>query len=410
MGIEGGPCERIRSALFVDFDNIYSRLEEVYGEGIARSFGCNPDRWIAWIERHATGPCVHGRPCPRKLLVRRCYMNPKPKVFRSFRPRFTQAAFEVIDCPPLTDQEKTSTDMHLVIDVLDALTGPVHLDEFIILSGDADFTPLLVRLRKHDRSTAIFCVGPASAAYKAASDSIIPVNEFISQALGMSCEARRNGAPAPEAQAAPPTVPVAPAADSGATPTGTSDSGAQAEAAPAAASVSPPGPPPGSKGVGPHKAPRPYRRPPDKPGSPRLGEPGIKDPPVDRPPQSVARPIRRALRRAGGGNQCARLRPARDVPGRPEALRRKERHRDGGGRRHHHGELSPRGLLVHQGEGIVRSHRAGLPEAHQGTLPDREFESERARCRAARSLDHRQRHTPARRRSRQLKRWRMQGK
>jgi hypothetical protein len=269
MGIEGGPCERIRSALFVDFDNIHSRLKEAYGKGHARSFGCNPDRWVAWIERHATGPCVDGRPFSRKLLVRRCYMN--PEVFSGFRPKFTQAAFEVIDCPPLTDQEKTSTDMHLVIDVLDALTGPVHLDEFIILSGDADFTPLLVRLRKHDRSTAIFCVGPASAAYKSASDSIIPVNEFISQALGMSCEIRRDGAPAPGAPAAPPTAQVAPAADSGATPAGTSGSGAQAEAAPVAAPVAQPDPPAGSKAVGPHKAPRPYRRPPDKPGSTRLG-------------------------------------------------------------------------------------------------------------------------------------------
>jgi uncharacterized LabA/DUF88 family protein len=161
MGAEGERPDRIRTALFVDFDNIYSCFKELYGEPTANSFGNNVEQWVEWIERSAIRTSDNGRPYRRKLLLRRCYLN--PECYKEYRNNFTLAAFEVVDCPKLTRQGKTSTDMHLVMDVLDALAFPVRLDEFIILSGDADFTPLLLRLRRYDRLTAIFfcriCLG-----------------------------------------------------------------------------------------------------------------------------------------------------------------------------------------------------------------------------------------------------------
>jgi hypothetical protein len=181
MGAEGERSDRIRTALFVDFDNIYSCFKELYGEITAKSFGNHVEQWVEWIERSAIGIPDSGRPCSRKLLLRRCYLN--PECYKDYRNNFTLAAFEVVDCPKLTRQGKTSTDMHLVMDVLDALAFPVRLDEFIILSGDADFTPLLLRLRRYDRITAIFSAGYASAAYKAASDRIIPVDDFLAKGL-----------------------------------------------------------------------------------------------------------------------------------------------------------------------------------------------------------------------------------
>ena len=190
----------------MDFDNIYIRLEHQYNNDVARNFACNPEKWAAWIERNATSTCENGRPGCRKLLVRRCYMNPEK--FSGFRRKFTQAAFEVIDCPPLTDQGKTSTDIHIVMDVLDTLAHPVHLDEFVILSGDADFTPLLLRLRRHDRFTTILSAGHASAAYKASCDSIIPIDDFIFQALGLSSEALTKAAPQNGVQVSPAVVSV----------------------------------------------------------------------------------------------------------------------------------------------------------------------------------------------------------
>lgn len=177
---------RIRTALFVDFDNIYTQLKDEDKEAAA-AFVRDPREWVNWLEGcvPVLYPEVAG--FRRKIIIRRCYMNPT-KEHRRLRPSFTISAFEVIDCPPLTLRGKTCTDMHLVIDALDALNNADRIDEFIVLSADADFTPLLVRLRKHDRMTSILHFGNASPAYKSASDAIISSVEFIRKALRVHSE------------------------------------------------------------------------------------------------------------------------------------------------------------------------------------------------------------------------------
>lgn len=194
--------ERFRTALFVDFDNIFITLRD-QDEQFSKAFGENQEGWLNWLEKRLGNPqrgyqLTNGskdeRPdstgrldlFSRNILVRRCYLNPKS--FADYRPYFIRSGFEVIDCPQLTAQGKTSTDIHLVIDVLDTLYRSAHFDEFIILSGDADFTPLLLRLRIHDRRTAILSAGYASPAYKASSDYIIPTDIFIREALGIDIQ------------------------------------------------------------------------------------------------------------------------------------------------------------------------------------------------------------------------------
>jgi hypothetical protein len=173
----------VHSALFVDFDNIYITLEQQDSQA-AQQFAANPDRWLAWLEQQLPVPWLQNRAWRRRILVRRCYLNPQS--FAAFRPYFIRSAFEVTDCPPLTRQGKTSTDIHLVMDILDALDYPTRFDEFIILSGDADFTPVLLRLRKHDRYSAVLSVGYVSPAYKASCDYLIPQDTFIRDALGIN--------------------------------------------------------------------------------------------------------------------------------------------------------------------------------------------------------------------------------
>ena len=165
------------AALFVDFDNIFISLEQ-QGKEVANQFAANPDRWLSWLERSL----LQGS--ERRILVRRCYLNPQS--FSDFRPYFIRSAFEVIDCPPLTARGKTSTDIHLVMDVLDTLNHSTHFTEFIIFSGDADFTPVLLRLRKHDRRTVVLTAGYyVSPAYKSACDYVISSDEFIRDGLGI---------------------------------------------------------------------------------------------------------------------------------------------------------------------------------------------------------------------------------
>ena len=173
----------LRSALFVDFDNIYLGLQRE-DPNAAEQFATNPAHWLHWLQESLSldSEELGGRP-KRKILFRRCYLNPSQ--FGRFRPYFTRSAFEVVDCPPLTSGGKTSADIQMVMDILDALGHTTRFEEFIILSGDADFTPVLLRLSKHDRRSAVLAVGPASVAYKAACDLLIDQDIFLEEAIGV---------------------------------------------------------------------------------------------------------------------------------------------------------------------------------------------------------------------------------
>lgn len=173
--------EPLKSALFIDFDNIYIRLQQ-QDQQLADIFARSPEKWLGWLEENAF---KHGKLLGRRdVLVRKCYLNPMQ--FSDFRPFFIKSAFNVIDCPSLTYQGKNSADIHMVLDILDILkkNDPCY-DEFIIFSGDADFTPVLIKLRESARLTTVLSVGAASVAYKAAASSIIGEDQFIDEALQM---------------------------------------------------------------------------------------------------------------------------------------------------------------------------------------------------------------------------------
>lgn len=173
----------LRTALFVDFDNIFLGLGGSSSDA-AKIFASAPRQWVSWLENHAIDyPGMEQQAVHRRFLVRRCYIN--PKAFPKSRSFFIRSGFEVVDCPPLTAQGKTSADIHMVMDMLDALDYSTRFDEFVILSGDADFTPVLLRLRKHDRRTVVLAVGPASLAYKSASDHLLDENLFLEKGLGI---------------------------------------------------------------------------------------------------------------------------------------------------------------------------------------------------------------------------------
>lgn len=163
--------------MFVDFDNIFISLQE-QSRHIANQFANNPDTWLNWLETSTNSGWE------RRILIRKCYLNPQR--FSEFRPYFIRSAFEVVDCPPLTARGKTSTDIHLVMDVLDALNHPTNFQEFIILSGDSDFTPVLLRLRMYNRWTSVLPIGYVSPAYKSSCDFLISQEDFIRNGLGIS--------------------------------------------------------------------------------------------------------------------------------------------------------------------------------------------------------------------------------
>ena len=175
----------MKSALFVDFDNVYSSLRKLDQEAADR-FASQPGIWIDWLTETLQPPLHAPDTEGRRLLVRRCYLN--PQAFQRFRPAFNRAGFEIIDCPPMTSEGKTSTDIHMVLDIVDLLQHHVHYDEFIVFSADADFTPVLRKLRRWDRRTTVLAVGFPSAAYKASADLLIDQDDFIRTGLGFAEE------------------------------------------------------------------------------------------------------------------------------------------------------------------------------------------------------------------------------
>jgi hypothetical protein len=173
----------LKSALFVDFDNIYSGLRKL-DQATADRFARRPTEWVSWMVNSLALPEHVTENGKRRILVRRCYLN--PQMYQDFRPFFNLAGFEITDCPALTSGGKTSTDIHMVLDIVELLQHEAHYDEFIVLSADADFTPVLRKLRRWDRRTTILAIGFPSAAYRASADLVIDQQEFVSGALGMA--------------------------------------------------------------------------------------------------------------------------------------------------------------------------------------------------------------------------------
>lgn len=84
-----------------------------------------------------------------------------------------------MDCPSLTQQGKSSADIHMVLDAVDALAANTRYDEFFIIADDADYTPLVQRLRAADRRVTIVTAGHTASAYRAVADAVVSGDEFV---------------------------------------------------------------------------------------------------------------------------------------------------------------------------------------------------------------------------------------
>jgi hypothetical protein len=63
-----------------------------------------------------------------------------------------QASFELIEIPHLRISGKNSADIRMVVDALDLCYTKSHVDTFVIVSGDSDFSPLVSKLRENDKT------------------------------------------------------------------------------------------------------------------------------------------------------------------------------------------------------------------------------------------------------------------
>src|SRR5687767_11722587 len=69
--------------------------------------------------------------------------------YKDFKRSLHEAAFELIEIPHVRQSGKNSADIRMVVDALDLCYTKSHLDTFVILSGDSDFSPLVSKLREN---------------------------------------------------------------------------------------------------------------------------------------------------------------------------------------------------------------------------------------------------------------------
>ena len=72
--------------------------------------------------------------------------------YKAFKGPMHEAAFELIEIPHVRQSGKNSADIRMVVDALDLCYTKSHVDTFVIISGDSDFSPLVSKLRENDKT------------------------------------------------------------------------------------------------------------------------------------------------------------------------------------------------------------------------------------------------------------------
>ena len=83
------------------------------------------------------------------IVVKKAYCDWER--YKEFKAAMHEAAFELIEIPHVRQSGKNSADIRMVVDALDLCYTKSHVDTFVILSGDSDFSPLVSKLRENNK-------------------------------------------------------------------------------------------------------------------------------------------------------------------------------------------------------------------------------------------------------------------
>ena len=118
-------------ALFLDFENI--------------ALGVREAKYAAFdIKRVLERLLLKG-----SIVVKKAYCDWER--YKIFKAGLHEASFEMIEIPHLRQSGKNSADIRLVVDALDLCYTKSHVDAFVIISGDSDFSPLVSKLRENNK-------------------------------------------------------------------------------------------------------------------------------------------------------------------------------------------------------------------------------------------------------------------
>jgi len=123
------PQENISMAVFCDFENVALGVRD------------------AKIDRFDIRPVLERLLLKGSIVVKKAYCDWDR--YKTFKSSMHEASFELIEIPHVRQSGKNSADIRLVVDALDLCYTKSHVDTFVIVSGDSDFSPLVSKLREN---------------------------------------------------------------------------------------------------------------------------------------------------------------------------------------------------------------------------------------------------------------------
>lgn len=141
------------------------RADQDANDRTERSLPVNGDRNLALFcdfenialgARDAKYASFDIQPVLQKLLLKGSIVVKKAYCdwdrYKEFKPTMHEAAFELIEIPHVRQSGKNSADIRMVVDALDLCYTKEHIDTFVIISGDSDFSPLVSKLRENAKT------------------------------------------------------------------------------------------------------------------------------------------------------------------------------------------------------------------------------------------------------------------
>ena len=123
------PTDNASMALFCDFENVALGVRD------------------AQYEKFDIRPVLERLLAKGSIVVKKAYCDWDR--YKAFKSGMHEANFELIEIPHVRQSGKNSADIRLVVDALDLCYTKSHVDTFVIISGDSDFSPLVSKLREN---------------------------------------------------------------------------------------------------------------------------------------------------------------------------------------------------------------------------------------------------------------------
>jgi uncharacterized protein (TIGR00288 family) len=128
--------------------------------------------------------------------------------YKEFKAPMHEAAFELIEIPHVRQSGKNSADIRMVVDALDLCYTKSHVDTFVIISGDSDFSPLVSKLRENNKRVIGVGVKAATSDLLAANcDEFIFYDDLVRELPAKKPRSDRKTAAKPAASAAKAAAP-----------------------------------------------------------------------------------------------------------------------------------------------------------------------------------------------------------